>query len=98
MKRNLEVNIADSPELVAKIKSRNDYAQSLYLTMRNMRWQRSETFPIERNDIWSGVANIVFDLRSDFSVDESYVSHATVTLEILNDIRQLGWYPMPWQD
>lgn len=98
MKPNLEVDIANNLEIVAKIKSRNEYAQSLYLVIRNMRWQRSETFPIERYDIWSGIGKILFDLRDGFSVDHKHISEATVSLEVLKDLRKLGWYPVPWEN
>jgi hypothetical protein len=98
MKYDLKADIAVNPQLVAKIKSRDDYAQSLYAAMCNMQWQHSETFSIQRNDIWSGVGNIVVDLHSVFSVDQDYMPETTVTLEVLNDLRLLGWHSMPWQD
>ena len=120
MKYDLEEDIRNTPELVAKVKQRDDYAQNLYAAFCNMRWQRTETFPILRNDLWSaswrGAGGIVADIRGqgdylnwycsgmgglDYRDDEGipgYVPESTVTEEILNDMKQLGWHPVPWED
>ena len=37
----------------------------------------------------------------DWSSDEitpGYVSESTITEEILMDLKQLGWHPVPWED
>jgi hypothetical protein len=116
---DLEADIRATSELVAKIKSRDDYAQNLYAAFCNMQWQRTETFPILRNDLWSvswrTAGGIIASIRGegdymdwycsgirgnwgDSDVTPGYVPEATVTEEILNDIKQLGWHPVPWED
>ena len=51
--RYLEADIMATPKLVAKVKQRDDYAQNLYAAFCNMQWQRTETFPILSNELWS---------------------------------------------
>jgi hypothetical protein len=119
-KYDLEEDIRKNPELVAKIKSRDDYAQNLYAAMCNMRWQRTETFPILKNDIWNvswrSAGGIVAELRGDGDyldwycsgmigwgngcgeLNPKFVPESVVTLEILNDLKHLGWHPVPWED
>lgn len=120
MKYDLKADIIANPELVAKIKARDDYAQNLYAAMCNMCWQRSETFPILRNDIWSvgwrGAGGVIADIRGEGDylswycsgiygggwrnddVTPEYVAEGIVTLEVLRDLRELGWHPMPWEN
>jgi hypothetical protein len=124
MKYDLEAEIAATPALVEKIKSRNDYAQNLYAAFCNMRWQKTEVFPILSDELWSvswrSAGGIVADLRGEgdylswycsgmggfnFIKDDfeelmtrGYVSESTVTEEILHDLKQLGWHPVPWED
>jgi hypothetical protein len=121
MKYDLEAEIAATPALVAKIKERDDYAQNLYAAFCNMRWQKTEVFPILRNELWSvswrSAGSVVADLRgegnyldwycsgmgglSDYHASDplpGYVSESTVSDEIRNDLRQLGWHPVPWED
>lgn len=124
MKYDLEEDIRNTPELVAKIKARDDYAQNLYAAFCNMQWQKTETFPILRNDLWHvswrSAGGIVAELRGegdyldwycsgiggasylqddyDDLMTKGYVPESTVTEEILNDLKQLGWHPVPWED
>jgi hypothetical protein len=120
MKYYLEDDIRATPELVDKIKSRDAYAQNLYAAFCNMRWQKTETFPILNNDLWHcswrSAGGIVAELRGegdylnwycsgmgglsyrDDDINPDFVSESTVTEEILNDLKQLGWHPVPWED
>jgi hypothetical protein len=127
MKYDLEAEIAATPALVEKIKSRNDYAQNLYAAFCNMQWQKTEVFPILSDELWSvswrSAGGIVADLRGEgdylswycsgmggMAIYESdraqenwmttnkFVPEATVTEEIRNDLHQLGWHPVPWED
>ena len=121
IKYDLEEDIKATPELVAKNKSRHDYAQNLYAAFCNMQWQKTETFPILNNDLWHcswrSAGGIVAEIRGegdymnwycsgiyggDFGhtgdITPGYVPEATVTEEILNDMKQLGWHPVPWED
>lgn len=69
MKYDLEADIMNCPKLVAKVKASERYAQNLYAAMCNMQWQRTETFPILKNDLWSvtwrSAGGIVADLRGE---------------------------------
>lgn len=121
MRYELDEEIAATPEIVEKIKTRKEYAQNLYAAFCNMRWQKSETFPILRNDLWSvswrSAGGIVAELRgegdyldwycsgmgglSDYYDNDGilgYVPEACITEEILHDLKQLGWHPVPWED
>lgn len=124
MKYDLEEDIRNTPALVEKIKSREAYAQNLYAAFCNMRWQRTETFPILSNELWSvswrSAGGVVAELRGegdymnwycsgmgggDYIQDDyesvisrGFVPESTVTEEILNDMKQLGWHPVPWDD
>lgn len=123
---DLQADIRATPELVAKIKSRDDYAQNLYAAMCNMQWQKTEVMPILKDELWScswrAAGGIVAELRNegdyldwycsgmgglaayDYGEDErvmslkKYVTESTVTEEIREDMRQLGWHPVPWED
>jgi hypothetical protein len=126
MKYELDQEIAATPELVAKIKSREDYAQNLYAAFCNMRWQKTEVMPILKDELWSvswrGAGGVVAELREQgdyldwycsgmgglawyetedqdqWMVDKKYVPESTVTDEIKEDLRRLGWHPVPWED
>lgn len=67
MKYDLEEDIRNTPELVAKIKSRDDYAQNLYAAFCNMQWQKTEMWPVLTDELWSvswrTAGAIVADLR-----------------------------------
>ena len=123
---DLAKEIANTPKLVAKIKSRDDYAQNLYAAMCNMQWQKTEVMPILKDELWScswrSAGGIVAELRgkgdyldwycsgmgglADYDYEEGervmslkkYVTESTVTEEIKEDLRQLGWHPVPWED
>jgi hypothetical protein len=121
MQYDLKEDIRSTPELVAKIKSRDDYAQNLYAAMCNMRWQKTDVMPILKDELWSctwrSAGGIVAELQGegdylswycsgmgglsdyhDTGIFDGYVPEATVTEEILNDLKQLGWHPVPWED
>ena len=118
---DLEADIQANPEILAKVRERDDYAQNLYAAMCNMRWQKTETFPILKNDLWSvtwrSAGSVIAELRgqgdyldwycsgmggiSDYyetDINIGFVPEATVTEEILHDMKSLGWHPVPWED
>ena len=126
MQFDLQADIQASATLVAKIKSRDDYAQNLYAALCNMQWQKTEVMPILKDELWScswrSAGGIVAELRgegdyldwycsgmgglADYDYEEGervmslkkYVPESTVTEEIKEDLRQLGWHPVPWND
>lgn len=117
---DLEADIRATSELVAKIKSRDDYAQNLYAAFCNMQWQKTEIFPILKNELWSvswrTSGGIIASIRGegdymnwycsgiygsdwcDGDLTLGYVPESTITEEIRNDLKQLGWHPVPWED
>jgi len=123
---DLEEDIRNNPEILAKVRERANYAQNLYAAMCNMRWQKTETFPILKNDLWSvtwrSAGGVIADLRGEgdyldwycsgmgggigYDTEEDirhmerygFVPEATVTEEILHDMKSLGWHPVPWED
>ena len=120
MKYELDQEIAATPELVAKIKSREDYAQNLYAAFCNMRWQKTEMWPVLTDELWSvswrAAGGVVAELRGQGDyldwycsgiwggdwgkglVNPEYVEESVVTDEIREDLRRLGWHPVPWED
>jgi hypothetical protein len=123
---DLQADIQASAALVAKIKSRDDYAQNLYAALCNMQWQKTEVMPILKDELWTcswrAAGGIVAELRgegdyldwycsgmgglADYDYEEGervmslkkYVTESTVTDEIRQDLRQIGWHPVPYDD
>jgi hypothetical protein len=127
MKYELDQEISATPELVTKIKSREDYAQNLYAAFCNMRWQKTEVMPILKDELWSvswrAAGGVIAELRGQgdyldwycsgmggfnlsydaeevaaWLTDKKFVPETTITDEIREDLRQLGWHPVPWED
>lgn len=118
IEHDLASDMAASPLILEKVK-KESYAQNLYAAMCNMQWQKSEVFPILKDDVWSctwrSAGGIVADLQgqgdylswycsgmgglSDYHDTEQFngfVSEGTVTDEIREDLKQLGWHPVPY--
>jgi hypothetical protein len=49
---DLELDLKNCAEIVAKCKSSKAYAQNLYAALCNMQWQRKEVIPILKGDLW----------------------------------------------
>lgn len=95
-------------------KLQNDvYAQNLYAAFCNMQWQKSEVMPILKDELWSvswrTSGGIIADFRnrgedymdwycSGMADDDAYVAEGFVTDEIKEDLKKLGWHPVPWDD
>lgn len=67
-KPDMERDMHNSATIVAKIKKDN-YAQNLYAAMCNMQWQKAETWPVLKDELWSCSwrcsGGIVADLRRE---------------------------------
>lgn len=130
MKYDLVEDIRNCPEIMAKIRSRRDYAQNLYAAWCNMRWCPKDLWPAIRQDpdkdlwsaSWRGAGGIVADLVNrgedymdyycsgmggvadydtdpdEWRKDTKFVPEGEVTEEIANDLDQLGWFPVPYED
>lgn len=117
---NLTEDLWFSPVIREKVKEKR-YAQNLYAAMCNMRWQKSEMWPVLKAELWSvtwrSAGEIVADLRNngetyldwycsgirgaaDYEDDiiEGYVEESFVTNEIREDLRKLGWHPVPYDE
>lgn len=51
-KHDLEQDMRNSKLIMTKVKN-DRYAQNLYAAMCNMRWQKTEMWPVLKNDLWS---------------------------------------------
>lgn len=107
-KDNLEYDLRSTDWVVEKCK--NDvYAQNVYAALCNMEWQRTEVFPVLRDERWGCswryAGGVVADLRgegdymdwycSGIGATGGFVSEGIVTDEIAADFKRLGWHPVP---
>jgi hypothetical protein len=102
--------------LIAKAKASETYTQNLYASLCNMQWQRAETWPILKGELWGctwrSAGSIAADLRGegdyltwycsgigdDGKQEKGYVGEGVVTDEIRDDLKRLGWFPVPYDD
>ena len=52
IEHDLEQDLKNSKLILAKVQF-DRYAQNLYAAMCNMRWQKSETWPVLKDELWS---------------------------------------------
>ena len=50
---DLEYDLRTTEWILAKARTRDDYAQNIYAALCNMRWQRLDVFPILKDEYWS---------------------------------------------
>lgn len=119
-KDNLEYDLRTTEWILAKVKE-DRYAQNLYAALCNILWQRTDVFPILKDEYWSCswryAGGIIADMRQqgdyidwycsgigsglgngDEEGVKGYVSEGTVTEEIEQDLKQLGWHWQEWQN
>jgi len=74
MDRDLEEDIKNDAIIMAKLQN-DTYAQNVYSSMCNMRWQPQEVWPVLKDEYWScswrGAGGIVANLRNS---NEDYMS------------------------
>ena len=74
---NLEKDLWRSDLILEKVK-KDSYAQNLYAAMCNMRWQKTEVFPILKEEYWHvswrGAGGLVADLRGQGDYMDWYCS------------------------
>jgi hypothetical protein len=112
---NLGDDLAKCQWLVNKVKTSETYAQNLYASLCNMRWQRAEAWPILKGELcgytWRSAGGLIADLREegdyltwycsgigDDKLTQGYVGEGVVTDEIRDDLKRLGWFPVPYDD
>ena len=49
---DLEQDLKNSAEIVAKCRASDAYAQNLYAALCNMQWQKNEMFPVIKGEMW----------------------------------------------
>ena len=68
MDRDLVDELSKCAWFLEKIRTRKDYAQSVYAAMCNIRWQPAEVMPILKDEYWScswrSAGGIVADFRN----------------------------------
>jgi len=119
-KDNLEYDLRTTDWILAKAKE-DRYAQNLYAALCNILWQRTDVFPILKDEYWHCswryAGGIIADMRQqgdyldwycsgigsglgngDEDNTKGYVSEGTVTEEIEQDLKQLGWHWQEWQN
>ena len=66
VEHDLEEDMRNSKMILAKVQNER-YAQNLYAAMCNMRWQKSEAWPVLKDELWSctwrSSGGIVADLQ-----------------------------------
>lgn len=97
---NLELDLLNSKKILEKV-SNEEYAFKLYSAMCNMRWKHESCEDPE--DLWSCTwrysGGILATLRN---VNESYMdfychgNEGFVDPEIADDLKEMGWSPVPW--
>jgi hypothetical protein len=50
---DLEYDLRTTDWILAKARTRKEYAQNIYAALCNMRWQKLDTFPILKDEYWS---------------------------------------------
>lgn len=74
MDRNLEEDLWRSDEFLNKIRTRKDYAQTVYAALCNMRWQPLDVMPILKDEYWScswrSAGGIVADFRKTVAAED----------------------------
>lgn len=111
---HMDLDIQLTPEIVTKVRSRDDYAQHLYAAMCNVSWQEQDVWEVLRDQCWSCTwryaGGIVARIREqgtymdwycsgmgsddmNWWIQKGFVSEATITDEIRQDLAAIGWHP-----
>lgn len=105
---NLEYDLRSSDWICDKVKQSEQYAQSLYAALCNMEYIKLETLNILSEKTWSCswryAGEVVALMRgqgdymdwycSSFGREYDTVGEGTVTQEIYNDLKKIGWVPL----
>jgi hypothetical protein len=77
IEHDMAEDMTRSPMILAKVKQ-DRYAQNLYAALCNMRWQKSEVWPVLKNDLWScswrSAGGIVAELQGQGDYMDWYCS------------------------
>ena len=93
---DLEYDLRSTDWILAKARTRNDYAQNIYAALCNMRWQKLDTFPILKDEYWScswrHAGGIVADMQQKGDYIDWYCSGIGGGLS-MEDSRPAGYVP-----
>ena len=74
----MDLDICQCPEIVAKVRASDTYAQNLYAAMCNQEWQYQDTWPLLKDERWSctwrSAGRIVADIRGEGDYMDWYCS------------------------
>jgi len=107
-KNNLEYDLRSTEWICKKAKDSEKYSQNLYAALCNMEYQKLETMNILKEQAWSCswryAGEVVANMReqgdyldwycSSFGREYDTVAEGTVTQEIYDDLKKLGWVPL----
>jgi len=75
---DLEYDLRTCEWILAKARTREDYAQNIYAALCNMRWQRLDVMPILKDEYWScswrSAGGIVADMLQEGDYIDWYCS------------------------
>ena len=97
IEHDMEQDMANSAMILAKVQ-RDSYAQNLYAALCNMQWQKSEVWPVLKNDLWSctwrSAGGIVAELRGEGDYLDWYCSGmgGGIGYDTEEDIRHMERY------
>jgi len=68
IEHDLEADMRNSALIMTKVK-KHSYAQNLYAAMCNMQWQKTDVWPVLKNELWSiswrSAGGVVAELRGE---------------------------------
>ena len=112
-KINLEHDLYNTVWICKKVMEDDTYAQNLYAAMCNVQFQKLEVVPILKEEFWSCswryAGAIIANMRGEgdylnwycsgiYQDSNGHVPEGTITKEIREDLKKLGWRSLPWED
>lgn len=106
MEHSLERDMKDAAWFVAKVRDSESYAQNVYAALCNNAFQKLELMPVLKDEVWSCTwryaGGLVAAIRCEGDYMDwycsgiqaeipGYVGEQTITDELREDIKQLGW-------
>mgnify|MGYP003352164369 CR=1 FL=1 len=95
MDKDLEQDIWRSDLVLNKVRTRDDYAQNVYAAMCNMQWQKSDVWPVLKDELWSVTwrcsGGIVAELRGEGDYLSWYCSGMTGGTDYNDEQIALGY-------
>ena len=105
-RENLEWDLRTTDWILAKVRASEVYAQNLYAAMCNNTFQKRDVMPILTDKYcsysWRYAGGIIADMREQGDYidwycsgiganDDGFVPESCATMEIIDDLKRLGW-------